>query len=49
MQNLSNDTLPGAKEEYMKRLNDFITSNSDELRDFFERVLVCSSINIVSV
>jgi len=35
MQNLANDTLPGKKEGYMQRLNEFITSNQDRLRSFY--------------
>jgi len=35
MQNLANDTLPGKKEGYMERLNEFITSNQNHLRGFY--------------
>ena len=40
LQNLANNTLPGAKEEYMRTLNDFITTNLEEMKDFFEKILV---------
>ena len=40
LQNLANNTLPGAKEEYMRALNDFITTNLEEMKDFFEKILV---------
>lgn len=40
IQNLANGTLPGSKEDYMDRLNDFITSNQDDLQAFLDRILV---------
>ncbi|KAL6055862.1 Ras GTPase activating protein ira2 [Balamuthia mandrillaris] len=43
LQNLANDTLPGKKEHYMERLNDFITSNQDPLRKFYRNVLDASA------
>jgi len=39
LQNLSNNTLPGAKEEYMNKLNEFITNNQDDLQAFFDKIL----------
>eukprot|EP01087_Luapelamoeba_hula_P014658 TRINITY_DN4339_c0_g2_i1.p1 TRINITY_DN4339_c0_g2~~TRINITY_DN4339_c0_g2_i1.p1 ORF type:complete len:943 (-),score=160.44 TRINITY_DN4339_c0_g2_i1:50-2878(-) len=39
MQNLANDTLPGKKEHYMERLNEFITSNQDSLRHFYDGLI----------
>jgi len=39
MQNLANDTLPGKKEGYMERLNEFITSNQDRLRSFYAELI----------
>jgi hypothetical protein len=39
MQNLANDTLPGKKEGYMERLNDFITSNQQPLRQFYATLI----------
>jgi len=41
LQNLSNNTLPGAKEEYMSKLSEFITNNQDELQRFYDDLLVC--------
>jgi len=43
MQNLANDTLPGKKEGYMERLNEFITSNQNHLRGFYADLNVFSS------
>jgi len=39
LQNLANNTLPGSKEAYMEKLNEFITNNQDELRKFFDDIL----------
>jgi dsDNA-binding SOS-regulon protein len=39
IQNLANDTMPGAKEEYMEKLNAFITSNKPTLERFYSRIL----------
>jgi hypothetical protein len=39
IQNLANDTLPGAKEEYMEKLNAFITSNKPTLERFYSRIM----------
>eukprot|EP01087_Luapelamoeba_hula_P003796 TRINITY_DN1364_c1_g1_i5.p1 TRINITY_DN1364_c1_g1~~TRINITY_DN1364_c1_g1_i5.p1 ORF type:complete len:237 (-),score=57.28 TRINITY_DN1364_c1_g1_i5:100-810(-) len=39
LQNLANDTLPGTKEAYMERLNEFITNNQEDLRNYFNRTL----------
>lgn len=39
IQNLANDTLPGAKEEYMEKLNAFITSNKPVLEEFYSRII----------
>jgi len=39
MQNLANDTLPGKKEGYMERLNDFITSNQQPMRQFYATLI----------
>ena len=33
--------LPGAKEEYMSKLSEFITNNQDELQIFYDDLLVC--------
>ena len=41
LQNLSNNMLPGAKEEYMSKLSEFITNNQDELQRFYDDLLVC--------
>jgi len=35
MQNLANNTLPGTKEDFMKKLNDFISSNAEKLTEFY--------------
>ena len=40
IQNLSNNTLPGTKEPYMQRLNEFITNNQADLKSFFDEILV---------
>jgi len=39
LQNLSNNTLPGAKEEYMQKLNEFITNNQGDVQKFFDDLL----------
>jgi len=44
LQNLSNNTLPGSKEDYMQRLNDFITNNTGELNEFYDRILNSSNL-----
>ena len=49
VQNLSNNTLPGAKEAYMQRLNDFITNNQTDLQAFFDEILVRRSFSLFSI
>jgi hypothetical protein len=39
LQNLANNTLPGKKEEYMEKMNDFIVSNQSALRQFFDKLV----------
>jgi hypothetical protein len=39
LQNLANDTLPGAKEAYMEQLNSFIATNKGGLERFYQKVL----------
>lgn len=39
LQNLANDTLPGAKEAYMERLNAFIVSNKPALGRFYDQIV----------
>jgi hypothetical protein len=39
LQNLANDTLPGAKETWMEQLNSFIASNKAGLERFYQKVL----------
>jgi neurofibromin 1 len=39
LQNLANDTLPGAKEAYMEQLNSFIVTNKAGLERFYQKVL----------
>lgn len=39
LQNLANDTLPGAKETYMEQLNTFISTNKASLERFYQKVL----------
>jgi len=38
LQNLALGTLPGRKEEYMEKMNEFITSNQDLLHKFIDEV-----------
>jgi len=45
LQNVSNNTLPGAKEAYMIKLNEFITNNQDDLRNFFDTILNSNSLD----
>jgi hypothetical protein len=39
LQNLANDTMPGNKEEYMEKLNAFITSNKPTLERFYSQIM----------
>lgn len=39
LQNLANDTLPGSKEEYMEKLNNFITTNKETLSAFYQEIV----------
>jgi hypothetical protein len=39
LQNLANDTLPGAKEAYMEQLNQFIITNKPMLELFYSRIV----------
>jgi hypothetical protein len=39
LQNLANETLPGAKEEYMAKLNEFITKNIEPLHQWVDQVV----------
>ena len=39
LQNLSNNTLPGHKEEFMARLNDFVTNNQSTIADYYADLL----------
>jgi len=39
LQNLANDTLPGVKEEFMEKLNSFITTNQPALARFYEEIV----------
>eukprot|EP01087_Luapelamoeba_hula_P003797 TRINITY_DN1364_c1_g1_i6.p1 TRINITY_DN1364_c1_g1~~TRINITY_DN1364_c1_g1_i6.p1 ORF type:complete len:802 (-),score=89.12 TRINITY_DN1364_c1_g1_i6:88-2493(-) len=48
LQNLANDTLPGIKEVYMARLNEFITNNQEDLRNYFNRTLAADNLPIVT-
>jgi len=43
LQNLANDTLPGKKEGYMAKLDEFITSNQDALRRFYDNIIAHST------
>jgi len=44
LQNLANNTLPGNKEDYMQRLNEFITNNQSDLLDFYNQILSASNL-----
>jgi len=46
LQNLSNNTLPGQKEDYMQKLNEFITNNQADLLDFYNEILVKTDFQI---
>ena len=39
LQNLANDTLPGVKEAYMEKLNEFISSNRGLLQGFYDKLI----------
>jgi neurofibromin 1 len=39
LQNLANNTLPGAKEHYMEQLNSFITTNKAALEQFYGKLV----------
>jgi len=39
LQNLANNTLPGNKEDYMQKMNEFILNNQKPLRDFFDKLV----------
>jgi len=45
LQSLANNTLPGQKENYMERMNEFITSNQQTLQKFFDQITVPENIN----
>jgi hypothetical protein len=38
LQNLANGTLPGKKEEYMQKLNEWIASNQESVHDFVDKI-----------
>jgi len=38
LQNLALGTLPGKREDYMQKMDDFITTNQEGLKDFIEEV-----------
>lgn len=42
LQNLANETLPGAKEDYMVKINSFITQHIPDFHRWVERVIVRS-------
>jgi len=39
LQNLANNTLPGNKEDYMQKMNEFILNNQKPLREFFDKLV----------
>jgi hypothetical protein len=39
LQNLANNTLPGAKEAYMEKLNAFIIANKPALDQFYDKMV----------
>eukprot|EP01088_Endostelium_zonatum_P012083 TRINITY_DN2624_c0_g2_i1.p1 TRINITY_DN2624_c0_g2~~TRINITY_DN2624_c0_g2_i1.p1 ORF type:complete len:983 (-),score=210.82 TRINITY_DN2624_c0_g2_i1:156-3104(-) len=39
LQNLANDTLPGVKEAYMEKLNEFISNNRGSLQKFYDKLI----------
>jgi len=39
LQNLANDTLPGKKESFMERLNLFITTNQEPLKEYYRQLV----------
>jgi len=42
LQNLANNTLPGNKEAYMQRMNEFIVSNNTAMKDFMDKMVLYS-------
>jgi len=46
LQNLANGTLPGNKEQYMETMNNFITTNTPKLREFFDEISIPTSLDL---
>jgi hypothetical protein len=47
LQNLALGTLPGKKEDYMQKFNEFITTNQENLREFIDSVTVRLYLNFL--